>query len=213
MSQFDFVIGRRIFVMGQKGEEKKNYILRKAEQVFARKGYTSVTMKDIVDECGISRGGLYKYFGSTREIFEELLSRQKGDDVSFFTEGMGNKASALDILHEFFEKQKTEMINMQGSIRIAVYEYFLSQKNDHVKDLLEGYFNGAVALVSQTLAYGIDRGEIVPLDTEQTARHIVLVLEGLNTLAMGTPVSPKLIEEQMGLIMNMLVKAGTGGMP
>ncbi|KKO53890.1 hypothetical protein [Paenibacillus sp. DMB20] len=107
----------------------------------------------------------------------------------------------------FFEKQKTEMVNMQGSIRIAVYEYFLSQKNDLAADLLKDYFNGAVALVSQTLAYGIDRGEIVPLDTEQTARHIVLVLEGLNTLAMGTSVPPKLIEEQTGLIMNMLVKA------
>lgn len=193
--------------MGQKGEEKKNYILKKAEQVFARKGYTSVTMKDIVEECGISRGGLYKYFGSTREIFEELLSGQKGNDVSFFLEGMSNRISAIDIFHEFFEKQKTEMVNMQRSIRIAVYEYFLSQKNDLAADLLKNYFNDAVALVSQTLAYGIGRGEIVPLDTEQTARHIVLVLEGLNTLAMGTSVPPKLIEEQTGLIMNMLVKA------
>ncbi|WP_442950377.1 helix-turn-helix domain-containing protein [Paenibacillus sp. DMB20] len=59
-------------------------------------------MKDIVEECGISRGGLYKYFGSTREIFEELLSGQKGNDVSFFLEGMSNRISATDIFHEFF---------------------------------------------------------------------------------------------------------------
>ena len=59
--------------MGDKSEQKREYILEKAHKVFAQKGYRNVTMKDIVEACEISRGGLYLYFGSTEEIFKEIL--------------------------------------------------------------------------------------------------------------------------------------------
>ena len=59
--------------MGEKSELKREYILKKAKVVFAHKGYRAVTMKDIVEACEISRGGLYLYFGSTEDIFKEIL--------------------------------------------------------------------------------------------------------------------------------------------
>lgn len=55
--------------MGNKSIQKKQYILGKAKGVFASKGFKSVTMQDIIDACQISRGGLYLYFESTKEIF------------------------------------------------------------------------------------------------------------------------------------------------
>ena len=69
--------------MSDKSVQKKKYILETARGVFAEKGYKSVTMKDIVDACDISRGGLYLYFSSTREIFLEVLKmeQEEADDV------------------------------------------------------------------------------------------------------------------------------------
>ena len=48
--------------MGERSLQKKQFILEKAREVFVEKGFRSVTMKDIVDACEISRGGLYLYF-------------------------------------------------------------------------------------------------------------------------------------------------------
>ena len=59
--------------MGDKSTQKKQYIIEKAKEVFAKRGYKDVTMKDIVDACGISRGGLYLYFGNTKDLFEAVL--------------------------------------------------------------------------------------------------------------------------------------------
>ena len=50
--------------MGEKSLQKKKHILDTARRVFAEKGYKNVTMKDIVEACDISRGGLYLYFDS-----------------------------------------------------------------------------------------------------------------------------------------------------
>ena len=62
--------------MGEKSEQKRMYILKQAKTVFAEKGFRAVTMKDIVDICEISRGGLYLYFASTEEIFRAILLTQ-----------------------------------------------------------------------------------------------------------------------------------------
>ena len=66
--------------MGEKSEIKKKYILDKARTVFAEKGFKNVTMKDIVDACEISRGGLYLYFSSTDELFLSVLSSETEED-------------------------------------------------------------------------------------------------------------------------------------
>ena len=52
--------------MGDKSTQKKQYIIEKAKEVFAKRGYKDVTMKDIVDACGISRAVpvFWQYKGS-----------------------------------------------------------------------------------------------------------------------------------------------------
>lgn len=58
-----------------KSQEKRELILTKAKQAFIRKGFNGVTMKDIIEECEISRGGIYLYFSSVDEIFMEVVKR------------------------------------------------------------------------------------------------------------------------------------------
>src|SRR5699024_9992970 len=56
--------------MGIKGNRRREEILRQSGKLFAEKGYTAVTMQQVCGSCRLSRGGLYRYFGSTKEIFE-----------------------------------------------------------------------------------------------------------------------------------------------
>ena len=69
--------------MGEKSVQKKKFILETARKVFVEKGFKKVTMKDIVEACDISRGGLYLHFDSTSQIFLEVLKleSEEADDV------------------------------------------------------------------------------------------------------------------------------------
>jgi AcrR family transcriptional regulator len=188
-----------------KGAEKKRYILEKAAAVFIRAGYTAVTMKNIVDACGISRGGLYKYYSSTREIFEDILSAGKESDYCLLTMGMENGVHALHLLTDFFQQQKDEILNIENTIRIAVYEFFLAHKNS---DLLNKFYTETAAVIAQTLEYGIRRNEITGItskDVGKLANHMIIILEGLNIVALSKPVSPAFIEEQLDLFMKNLM--------
>jgi AcrR family transcriptional regulator len=54
--------------LSDKAERKKKLIRDTAREVFIRKGFNDVTMKDIAQTAGISRGGLYLYYSSTEEL-------------------------------------------------------------------------------------------------------------------------------------------------
>lgn len=55
-------------------ENKRRIILNAAMRVFQRKPAYSVTMKDIVNESGLSQGGVYKYYSNIDEIVVALLN-------------------------------------------------------------------------------------------------------------------------------------------
>ena len=97
-------------IMGEKSAQKKQYILDTARKVFVEKGYKNVTMKDIVEACEISRGGLYLYFDSTQQIFSEILQMESEETDDVFSERISEEGTASDILTLFLKEQKKEML-------------------------------------------------------------------------------------------------------
>ena len=51
----------------------KNQILEAAFKVFVKKGYSKTTMDDIVDVSGLSKGALYHYYKSKKDLFLSLI--------------------------------------------------------------------------------------------------------------------------------------------
>ena len=54
-------------------EDRRKQIKEVALRLFTDKGYTKTTMDEIVQECGISKGGMYHHYANKEEIFVELL--------------------------------------------------------------------------------------------------------------------------------------------
>ena len=53
--------------------ERRQQILEKARDVFARAGYHAAKIDDIVAAAGVARGTFYLYFEDKRAIFEEIV--------------------------------------------------------------------------------------------------------------------------------------------
>ena len=61
-------------MINKRGEETRQLIKNCACALFASKGFKQVTMKDICEAAKLSRGGLYCHYGSTQEIFKEIIN-------------------------------------------------------------------------------------------------------------------------------------------
>ena len=90
--------------MSEKTDQKRQLILDSAAKVFSDKGYKAVTMKDIVEASGISRGGLYLYFPSVEDVFLAVLEmKEKTADNEISGEAFENASGG-----EIFPAQRKE---------------------------------------------------------------------------------------------------------
>ncbi|OFX20184.1 MAG: hypothetical protein A2041_09285 [Bacteroidetes bacterium GWA2_31_9b] len=54
--------------------ETKEYILKTSLMLFLQKSYKDVTMKEIVEKTGLSKGAFYHYFTSKEELYKEIVN-------------------------------------------------------------------------------------------------------------------------------------------
>ncbi|MFE3598376.1 TetR/AcrR family transcriptional regulator [Streptomyces sp. NPDC059142] len=59
----------------RKGDVRERAILDTCEALLVRKGYDAMTVADIAQGAGITRGALYFYFGSKQEVVTALVAR------------------------------------------------------------------------------------------------------------------------------------------
>jgi len=192
--------------MGEKSLQKKEYILEKAKQVFAEKGYRTVTMKDIVDACEISRGGLYLYFDSTKQLFEAVLQKESQETDDVFSREIKDDATAADILTLFLKEQKKELLRKKNTLTVAIYEFFFENQVPKKENTLRQQFDDAVKVLEILIKTGVKSGEFVCDNPKAMARNIMFVLEGLKIASCAMGITEEMINEELVIIMQGLVK-------
>lgn len=189
--------------MGDKSVRKKQYILEKAREVFSQKGYKDVTMKDIVDACDISRGGLYLYFESTRQLFMEILQKeQEGDDI--FSGKISENSTAAEVLVLFLVEQKKEIIRKRNSLTKAIYEFYFQERPEKKEDIYRQDYDSAVKILQKVIEMGVANGELTCDKPEEAAANIMLTLEGLKVQSVTIGISAELIDKQFIYILSTL---------
>lgn len=190
--------------MSEKSAQKKKYIVETARKVFREKGYKQVTMKDIVDACGISRGGLYLYFQNTGEVFEEVLrlEQEEADDV--FEQNIPKEATPADILALFLKEQKRELLSRECSLNKATYEYFFENQVSSKENLLKRQFEAAVHVIEKLIQEGTAEGEFYCEDPRGAARNIMYVLEGLKIASQTREIPEAAVDREILYVMQGL---------
>ena len=68
-------------VKGEKGERRKQELLRIAYQMFIQKGYEETSIDEIIAEAHIAKGTYYYYFPSKEDMLEDVINMMISDEV------------------------------------------------------------------------------------------------------------------------------------
>lgn len=127
--------------MSQKGDKTRQDIREKAYRLLAEKGFKEVTMKDICEATGLSRGGLYRHYESTEQIFLEIVNDFSDRQRSEVFTKMQQHIPAAVILEELLAKYAEEMSDDENSISLAIYEFYsnpaISKEDNSVKNSMK----------------------------------------------------------------------------
>lgn len=190
--------------MGEKSVQKKRYIVETARKVFVEKGFKKVTMKDIVEACDISRGGLYLYFENTGQIFQEVLKLESEETDDVFSDNIKEDATAADILVLFLQEQKKELLRKKDTLTQAIYEYYFENQPGKRDNVLKKQFDSAVKIMEKLIETGVENGEFYCEDCQGTARNIMFVLEGLKISAQTIGITGETVDREILFILRSL---------
>ena len=190
--------------MGEKSVQKKKYILETARKVFVEKGFKKVTMKDIVEACEISRGGLYLYFDNTSQIFLEVLKMESQETDDVFSDNITEDATAADILVLFLQEQKKELLRKKDTLTQAVYEFYFENQPKKRDNILKKQFDSAVKIIQKLIEVGVENGEFYCDDCAEAAKNIMFVLEGLKISAQTIGITSDTVDREILYILHAL---------
>lgn len=188
--------------MSTKKERTREMILEASYGLFARDGFNKVTMKDVCNATGLSRGGLYSHFPGTKEIFEEILTKiNEKDEMNFYKE-MDKEMSAVDILNCALRLMKDEMEHPEDSLSLAMYEYAGTVS----KEMLDHFLQIGERKWTDFIKYGIDRGEFNDVDVFEVVNVILYVYQGVRLWSRIISMTPEVFTSITTYIQKTLIK-------
>jgi AcrR family transcriptional regulator len=163
--------------------ERRQQILAAAMTCFMRKGYHQATMDDIVVESGLSKGTLYWYFKSKKELFlalvQSIMQQIEFGWQAAIDDSTKSATEKLLLITALFRVELGEMAPFFG---IMMEAWALTRHDPDVEELVKGMYTPYLDIMSQIIAEGVANGEFEADSAEATALVIMILYDGL-TLA------------------------------
>ncbi len=189
--------------MPTKGEKTKLMILAASTKVFAEKGYSKVTMTDICKACDMSRGGLYRHYSSTKEIFIAILEKDINQNIIAVKENIKRKVPADVILDYYFQHEAEAILNVDNGIFFAIHEFAFLEHDQ--REYINNRLQMSVELLSLLFEYGQHTKVFKAFDIEVVTTHILYFFDSLKTLAPIFTPDKVMIEKQISLIKELII--------
>ncbi len=171
-------------------------LLNKCFDLFAQRGYGSLTMRQIAKEIGVSTGTLYHYFSSKEDLFVQLIEEITEQDI----------LSATDAIEPQNLETIEEKILALGKFIVEHEDYFNKQTLLYINFLQQPALKQQQLVEAVTHSYKLYRDEInkfLGIDNIAIVDHISAAIDGL---FIQRVFAPELVnfEEQIKLLAQML---------
>ena len=168
-------------------------------KLFLQRGYKDVSMQDICNACNLSKGGLYRHFGSKSEILLSLVQAERQYDVQ---EQMGKGTPAVDILNQYLDIIYQNMLMSDRSLAFALYEYAVTEKDSGL--LCED--ESDIVIWKSLISYGISRGEFNDVDYRSVMNTLLYAYRGIRMWSRAISIDENVPRSVIELIKHTVIK-------
>lgn len=114
-------------------------ILKAAIRVFADKGYSGASIREICRAAGITKSVLYYHFRSKEHLYEELLLHSFSGNLKAMLKASKKQGSLRDrlvrIVHHSFLEARANRVNVQFLLRMVFSPEVAKPEFDYVREM------------------------------------------------------------------------------
>lgn len=188
--------------MSIRGDVSKKKILEAGRWLFAQRGFSAVTMQAIAEEAGISRGGLYRHYSSTDDIFTAIIQEEQLQAHTSLDTARQNGVSAKKILLYYVRSRLDLISDAEKCIDNAISEFAANSETG--KLLITKRAAESIEIVSEMIALGNAAGDFSCADPETTSLAINCLLQGLSKHNALLPLQCAQTDDILTLICSLL---------
>ena len=160
-------------------DNTKNQILDAALKVFVKSGYAETTMNDIVEKSGLSKGAIYHYYSSKKDLFLSLIDYWE----NYFFVNIINKdlsISSSDNLLRDITQDVIKTFKSNKHIFLAELEFWsLANHDSEVRTRTTALYVKLLDLFKKIISKGIDEGDYKNLDLDVASLSVMTALQGV----------------------------------
>ena len=142
--------------------DKKKIILMSAVKVLTTKGFYSSTMDDIVAESNMSKGAIYHYYSSKKDVYLAVIDMWEDQTQKLLAPALDEKSSARAIKQLFSLLAK--QLKIDGSFFNCLPTLWAIARHDEdFKKSMQKVYNRFQKFIELIILRGIKSGEFVNL--------------------------------------------------
>jgi AcrR family transcriptional regulator len=158
---------------------RRDEILDAAERLVRTRGYDEMSIQDIQDELGVSRGAIYHYFRSKEAILDALVVRTTAAGMALVQPIVDDPAldarTKLQTVFSAGAAWKRE----RSDVLLGVMRQWISPSNDLVRYRTErAAFEQFRSLMAQIVRQGVAEGSMDPTYPDHAAAILTAVFTG-----------------------------------
>ena len=165
--------------MSEKSQiNKKEEILFSAAKVLTNKGYYSSTMDDIVVESKMSKGAVYHYYSSKKDVYLAVIDMWE-QRTQLLLAPAAEEESSYKGLKKLFQLLVKEL-KMDGSFFNCLPTLWaIARHDDDFKKSMQRVYNRFQKFIELIIIRGIENKEFVKLDPKISSLSLILNFEGI----------------------------------
>ena len=165
--------------------ERKQQIFTSAISCFGRQGFHKTKMDDIAAEAGLSKGTLYWYFKSKKELFLALFQEIIGQlEYTWRQVLLDESKSATEKILASLNLFRVEFKEFGSFFGVMMEAWAQTLHDEDVMALVGNFYTPYVKMMVELIEEGVANNEFNVTNPEATALVILSMLDGV-TLGMG----------------------------
>ena len=160
-------------------DKSKLQILDAAMHVFVKSGYSKTTMDDIVAHSGLSKGAIYHYYSSKKDLFLSLIDYWENYFFKNIIDKDLSSSSSEDLLREI-TKDVIKTFKTKKHVFLAELEFWsLSNHDLDVRKRTTRLYVKLLALFKKVIKKGVDENVFKKIDLDVASLSVMTALQGV----------------------------------
>ena len=159
---------------------RKDQIMNAAQVVVASKGYDQARMDDIVEKAQLSKGAIYWYYKSKKDIYLSLIDYWFNEYSAGVLKSLEDKDSSSEQLKSLFDYFVDQFDKNPDTFKIMVEFWRTSGLDVDFNNKLQEIYSQFLEYIIDIIKNGIESGEFKEVDPRITALSILINIEGIH---------------------------------